>query len=151
VGGVPALRHGKLSIGAANGESRERPFPQTMSITEKLGRWYVSALWAAAGTFNVLNVLVHPAATLTQLDIEYLLAGVVFFAGAYGVARRLRWARGVSLGLWGLFGYWDFGALQTFGGARWFPLTALGLFFLALLWLLSPGAAAQSTAGVLQS
>jgi len=129
-------------------ESGERSFPREMKGFEKFGRWCVAVLWAAAGVFCVLNVVVHPSETLTRPDIEYLLAGVLFFAGAYGVARRLRWARNVSLGLWALFGYWDFSALGSFGGMRWFPLAALGLFFLALLWLLSPAAMGQTLAAV---
>ena len=119
-----------------------------MNVSEKFGRWYVVALWAAAGVFCVLNVVAHPASYLTKSDLIYLLVGVGFFTGAYGVARRLIWARHVSIALWALFGYWDFGALGSFADMRWFPLAALGLFFAALLWLLSPAALGQSLAAV---
>jgi hypothetical protein len=119
-----------------------------MNVSSKLGRWYVVALWAAAGAFSVLNVIVHPASNMTQSDLIYLLAGVGFFTGAIGVARRYVWARPLSIGLWALFGYWDFGAIGSFADMRWFPLTALVLFFAALLWLLSPAALGQSLAAV---
>ncbi len=119
-----------------------------MDISPKLGRWYLTVLWAAAGVFCVLNVVVHPPRNMTNSDLIYLFAGVCFFSEAYGVARRLSWARHVSLGLWALFGYWDFGALGSFGDMRWFPLVALGLFFAALLWLLSPAALGQSFSAV---
>jgi hypothetical protein len=119
-----------------------------MNVSEKFGRWYVVTLWAAAGVFCVLNVIVHPASTLTTPDLIFLAAGIGFFSGAVGVARRYVWARHVSLGLWALFGYWDFGALGSFGDMRWFPLAALVMFFAALLWLLSPAALGQSMAAV---
>ncbi len=119
-----------------------------MNVSEKFGRWYVVALWAAAGVFCLLNVVVHPASNMTESDLIYLLAGVGFFSGAIGIARRYVWARHVSIGLWALFGYWDFGALGSFGDMRWFPLAALGLFFAALLWLLSPAALGESLAAV---
>jgi uncharacterized membrane protein YhdT len=73
-------------------------------------------------------------------DAIFTLAGIAFFTGAYGIARRLRWARGFSLGLWAIFGYWDFGAIGFYGEMRWFPLTALTLLFIALLWLMSSAA-----------
>jgi hypothetical protein len=119
-----------------------------MNISEKFGRWYVVALWAAAGAFCVLNVVVHPGSNLTKSDLLFLLAGVGFFTGAYGVARRMSWARHLSIGLWALFGYWDFGAIGTYADLRWFPLTLLGLFFAALLWILSPAALGQSLPAV---
>ncbi len=119
-----------------------------MNIAEKFGRWYVAALWAGAGIFCVLNVVVHPSSKLTESDLIFLLAGIGFFTGAYGVARRLTWARHLSLALWALFGYWDFGAIGTYADLRWFPLALLVLFFAALLWLLSPSALAQSILAV---
>jgi hypothetical protein len=119
-----------------------------MNVSTRVGRWYVVTLWVAAGIFCVLNVALHPANYLTKSDLIYLLAGIGFFTGAFGVARRLNWARPLSIGLWALFGYWDFGALGTFADMRWFPLAALGLFFAALLWLLSPAALGQSLAAV---
>jgi hypothetical protein len=123
-------------------------FPIEMNVSEKFGRWYVTALWTAAGVFCVLNVVVHPASTLTTPDLIFLGAGIGFFSGAIGVARHYVWARHVSLGLWALFGYWDFGALGSFGEMRWFPLVALVLFFAALLWLLSPAALGQPMSAV---
>ncbi|HUK29783.1 MAG TPA: hypothetical protein VLV89_01640, partial [Candidatus Acidoferrum sp.] len=85
---------------------------------------------------------------LTESDLIFLFAGIGFFTGAYGVARRLTWARHLSLALWALFGYWDFGAIGTYADMRWFPLALLVLFFAALLWLLSPAALAQSIPAV---
>jgi hypothetical protein len=119
-----------------------------MNVSKKFGRWYVAVLWAAAGIFCVLNVVVHPAGNMTTSDLLFLLAGVMFFTGAIGLARRYPWARNLSIALWALFGYWDFGALGSFGDMRWFPLTALGLFFVALLWLLSPAALGRSLLAV---
>jgi hypothetical protein len=125
-----------------------------MNIAEKFGRWFVVVLWSCAGAFCVFNVWFSFAfvrnmgrllksrdvVMFDSTDAWFTLAAIVFLAGAYGVARRLRWARTVSLGLWGLYGYWNFGAFNSFGDMPWFPRTALALWFLALLWLMSSAA-----------
>src|SRR5882724_2240908 len=119
-----------------------------MNIAEKFGRWYVVVLWTLAGAFSIYNIWYgfffarasNAVIVYSSADATYTLAGVAFFTGAYGVARRLRWARGLSFGLWTLFGYWNFGAIGLYGDMRWFPYTALALLFLALLWLMSSAA-----------
>jgi hypothetical protein len=122
-----------------------------MNIAEKFGRWYVVVLWALAGAFSIYNIWYgffvarasNTVIVFSSADVTYTLAGIAFFTGAYGVARRLRWARGLSFGLWALFGYWNFGAIGLYGDMRWFPYTALVLLFLALLWLMSSEAIEQ--------
>jgi hypothetical protein len=119
-----------------------------MNIAEKYGRWFVVILWSCAGLFCVYNLwfgftvarAAGVAVVFSSSDVWFTLAGIAFFTGAYGVARRLRWARGFSFGLWALFGYWNFGAIGMYGDMRWFPFTALALLFLALLWLMSSAA-----------
>jgi hypothetical protein len=119
-----------------------------MNIAEKFGRWYVVVLWCLAGAFCIYNnwygfFVAHAnraVVVFSRDDAIFTLAGIAFFTGAYGIARRLRWARGFSLGLWAIFGYWDFGAIGFYGEMRWFPLTALTLLFIALLWLISSAA-----------
>jgi len=123
-----------------------------MNIAEKFGRWYVVVLWTLAGAFSIYNIwyglfvarAANAVIVYSSVDAVYTLAGVAFFTGAYGVARRLRWARTFSFGLWGLFGYWNFGAINLYGDMRWFPYSALALWFLALLWLMSSAAVEPS-------
>lgn len=109
-----------------------------MNIAEKLGRWFVVAVWIVAGAYSLLNVSIR---FFTSQDAVYALSGLAFFVAAFGIARRNRWARPLSLVLWVVFGYWDFGAIGLFGDMRWFPLLGLALLFAALLWLMSPAAA----------
>jgi len=119
-----------------------------LNIAEKFGRWFVVVLWSCAGAFCLSNLwfgfavarAAQVAIVFSSSDVWYTAAGIAFFAGAYGIARRLRWARNFSLGLWMLFGYWNFGAIGFYADMRWFPLTALALLFMALLWLMSSAA-----------
>jgi hypothetical protein len=119
-----------------------------MNIAGKFGRWFVVVLWTLAGAFSIYNIwygffVAHagPAVVVfSSDDVIFTLAGIAFFTGAYGLARRLRWARTFSFGLWAAFGYWNYGAIGFYGDIKWFPYTALALWFLALLWLMSSAA-----------
>jgi hypothetical protein len=119
-----------------------------MNIAGKFGRWFVVVLWTLAGAFSIYNIWYgffvaradKAVVVFSSVDVTYTLAGIAFFTGAYGLARRLRWARAFSLGLWAVFGYWNYGALSFYADIKWFPLTALALWFLALLWLMSSAA-----------
>jgi hypothetical protein len=130
-----------------------------MNIAEKYGRWFVVVLWTLAGTFCIYNIWYgffvaradRAAVVFSSVDAIYTLAGIAFFTGAFGVGRRLRWARTFSFGLWALFGYWNFGAIGLYGDMRWFPLTALALLFLALLWLMSSAAMESSREAIRHS
>jgi hypothetical protein len=123
-----------------------------MNIAEKLERWFVVILWTLAGAFSIYNIWYgffvacanRVIVVLSSDDAIYTLAGIAFFTGAYGIARRLRWARTFSLGLWVMFGYWNFGAIGRYGEMRWFPFTALALWVFALLWLMSSAAIGPS-------
>jgi hypothetical protein len=116
-----------------------------MNIAGKFGRWFVVVLWTLAGAFSIYNIWYgffvaradKAVVVFSSVDATYTLAGIAFFTGAYGLARRLRWARTFSFGLWAAFGYWNYGALSFYADIKWFPLTALALWFLALLWLMS--------------
>lgn len=119
-----------------------------MNIGGKFGRWFVVVLWTLAGAFSIYNIWYgifvaraeKAVVVFSSADVTFTLAGIAFFTGAYGLARRLRWARAFSLGLWAVFGYWDFGAIGSYGDIKWFPYTALALWFLALIWLMSSSA-----------
>jgi hypothetical protein len=116
-----------------------------MQFTEKIGRWYVVALWCAAAYFCISNISISAFGTE---DAKYMFYASAFIVGAYGIARRQRWGRQFSLILWAIFGYWDFGALGFYAEMRWFPLVALALLFAALLWLISPAALGQTLEAV---
>jgi hypothetical protein len=119
-----------------------------MNIAEKFGRWFVVGVWILAGAYCLLNVCFdvamersfHTLKVFDSQDAIYTVAGFAFLVAAFGITRHHGWARTLSLGLWALFGYWDFGAMGTFADERWFPFIALGLFAAALLWLLSSAA-----------
>jgi hypothetical protein len=119
-----------------------------MNIAGKFGRWFVVVLWTLAGAFSIYNIWYgffvaranRVVVVYSSDDIIFTLAGIAFFAGAYGLARRLRWARTFSFGLWAAFGYWNYGAIGSYEDIKWFPFTALALWFLALLWLMSSAA-----------
>jgi hypothetical protein len=122
-----------------------------MNIAEKFGRWFVAGVWILAGGFCLLNVYsggsirhIPGAKSFNLDDAIYLLAGISYFAAAFLIVRRHRWARPLSLALWALFGYWDLEALGTFADVRWFPITAFVFFVAALLWLLSSAAREDS-------
>jgi hypothetical protein len=119
-----------------------------MSIFAKFGRWFVVTLWTAAGAFCLLNATVdveramevHAQRIIVLEDVIYALAGIAFLGAAIGIARRLHWARQLSLGLWALFGYWDLTAMSEFADKRWFPLLGFASLVVALFWLISPAA-----------
>jgi len=119
-----------------------------MNIAGKFGRWFVVVLWTLAGAFSIYNIWYgffvaranRVVVVYSSADVIFTLAGIAFFAGAYGLARRLRWARTFSFGLWAAFGYWNYGAIGLYEDIKWFPFTALALWFLALLWLMSSAA-----------
>ena len=119
-----------------------------MNIAGKFGRWFVVVLWTLAGGFSIYNIWYgffvaradKSVVVFSSVDVTYTLAGIAFFTGAYGLARRLRWARTFSFGLWAIFGYWNFGAIGSYGDIKWFPYTALALWFIALIWLMSSAA-----------
>ncbi len=119
-----------------------------MSLFQKLGRWFVITLWTVAGAFCLLNAVVdvmraneaHVQRIIVTADVIYLVGGIAFFVAAIGIARRLHWARQLSLGLWALFGYWDFTAIGEFADRRWFPMLGFASLVLALFWLISPAA-----------
>ena len=119
-----------------------------MNFGEKFGRWFVVVLWTLAGAFSIYNIWYgffvaranRAVVVYSSDDVIFTLAGIAFFTGAYGLARRLRWARTFSLGLWAAFGYWNYGAIGFYQDIKWFPFTALALWFLALLWLMSSAA-----------
>lgn len=118
-----------------------------MEIIEKFGRWFVVALWCAAAYFCLADISIR---TFGAEDAKLMGYAGAFLVGAYGLVRKMRWGRQFSLVLWAMFGYWDFGALGFYADMRWFPLTALGLLFAALLWLISPAAAAGQTLQVVR-
>jgi hypothetical protein len=119
-----------------------------MNIAGKFGRWFVVVLWTLAGAFSIYNIWYgffvaragKAVIVFSSDDAIFTLAGIAFFAGAYGLARRLHWARTFSFGLWAMFGYWNYGAIGFYEDIKWFPSTALALWFLALLWLMSSAA-----------
>ncbi len=119
-----------------------------MNIAGKFGRWFVVLLWTLAGAFSIYNIWYgffvaranRAVVVYNSDDIIFTLAGIAFFTGAYGLARRLRWARTFSFGLWAVFGYWNYGAIGIYEDIKWFPFTALALWFLALVWLMSSAA-----------
>ena len=119
-----------------------------MSILEKLGRWFVITLWTVAGAFCLLNAVVdvmrareaHVERIFVMTDLIYIVGGMAFFVAAIGILRRLQWARSLSLGLWALFGYWDFTAMGEFADKRWFPLLGFASLVIALFCLISPTA-----------
>ena len=119
-----------------------------MNIAGKFGRWFVVVLWTLAGAFSIYDIwygifVAHANRAIIVFnsdDAIYTFAGIAFFTGAYGLARRLRWARTLSFGLWAIFGYWNFSAISVYEDIKWFPFTALALWFLALLWLMSSAA-----------
>jgi hypothetical protein len=127
-----------------------------MNIAGKFGRWFVVLLWTLAGAFSIYNIwygifVAHAnraVVVFSSDDAIFTLAGIVFFTGAYGLARRLRWARTFSFGLWALYGYWSYGALGSYGDIKWFPYTALALWFIALLWLMSSAAMESSSEAI---
>jgi len=127
-----------------------------MNIAGKFGRWFVVVLWTLAGAFSIYNIwygffvarVEKAVVVYSSADVTFTLAGIAFFTGAYGLARRLRWARTFSFGLWAAFGYWNFGAIGSYGDIKWFPYTALALWFIALLWLMSSEAVEPSNEAI---
>jgi hypothetical protein len=127
-----------------------------MNIAGKFGRWFVVVLWTLAGAFSIYNIWYgffvaraeNAVVVYSSADVTFTLAGIAFFTGAYGLARRLRWARTFSFGLWAAFGYWNFGAIGSYGDIKWFPYTALALWFIALLWLMSSEAVEPSNEAI---
>ena len=127
-----------------------------MNIAGKFGRWFVVILWTLAGAFSIYNIwygffvarVEKAVVVYSSADVTFTLAGIAFFTGAYGLARRLRWARTFSFGLWAAFGYWNFGAIGSYGDIKWFPYTALALWFIALLWLMSSEAVEPSNEAI---
>ena len=90
-----------------------------MNIAGQFGRWFVVVLWTLAGAFSIYNIWYgffvaradRAVVVFSSADVTFTLAGIGFFTGAYGLARRLRWARTFSFGLWAAFGYWNYGAI----------------------------------------
>jgi len=127
-----------------------------MNIAGKFGRWFVVVLWTLAGAFSIYNIWYgffvaraeKTVVVYSSADVTFTLAGIAFFTGAYGLARRLRWARTFSFGLWAAFGYWNFGAIGSYGDIKWFPYTALALWFVALIWLMSSEAIEPSNEAI---
>ena len=116
-----------------------------MQFAEKIGRWFVVGLWAAAAFFCFMNISIS---AFGIEDAKYMGYAGAFVVGAYGIVRKFRWARSFSLVLWTIFGYWDFAAIGNYADMRWFPLAALALLLAALLWLISPAAMGQTLTAV---
>jgi hypothetical protein len=120
-----------------------------MSFADKIGRWFVVASWILAGIYCLLSVIVtvslarelHAPRMIVAGDVIYAVCGIAFLVAAVGVARRSPWARILSVCLWALFGYWDFGAIGAYGDKRWLPLAGFGMLVIALFWLIAPAPA----------
>lgn len=119
-----------------------------MSIFEKLGRWFVILLWTVSGAFCLLSATIdvvrareaHVQQIFVMAVAVYTVGGIAFLLAAVGIARRRHWARSLSLGLWALFGYWNFNAIGEFADRRWFPALGFASLVIALFWLISPAA-----------
>jgi hypothetical protein len=129
-----------------------------MNFAEKFGRWFVFALWIFAGGvcaadvwFNLSIERAFQISLFDSQDATFAACGIAFFAAAVLLARRHRWARGLSFALWGLSTYWVISSLGNFTPHNWIPFTLLALLIGALLWLLSSGSMADSRQAVLRT
>jgi len=120
-----------------------------MFFADKIGRWFVVASWILAGVYCLLSVIftvtlaraLHAPRLIAMSDVIYAVCGVAFLVAAAGIARRARWSRMLSLCLWAVFGYWDFGAIGAYGDKRWLPLAGFGMLVIVLFWLIAPAPA----------